>query len=43
MFQHQADLLLDWAADQGRGYIYHKGALVVNGPRPSPSLIMTKE
>jgi hypothetical protein len=24
------------------GYNYHKGALVVNGPRHSPSLIMTR-
>jgi hypothetical protein len=24
------------------GYIYHKGALVVNGPKHSPSLIMTR-
>ena len=24
------------------GYIYHKGALVVNGSRHSPSLIMTR-
>ena len=24
------------------GFIYHKGALVINGPRRSPSLIMTR-